>query len=303
MRLFLIPLLATAFFLLPEHGQAQSAVPTDSTRSLSIPPKEGKLVPSVATDSTRVVIPPKSKPVIKPRPRPIDREFSGGIQINSDGYSVLLEKGTVRSEESGERANMFYNVRSYSLEFTEYFSPNELKSSQSSDPNQGSRSQGYTFGKAANFYAVKLGMNFRKMIAGKPESGTVSIHWVNGGGLAVGLVKPYYVTGNFTSGNGPIKYEPATANNFLDAARVTGKGPFAEGLKELKINPGLHLKSALRFDFANNKKRLTALETGVAAAYYFQPVEIMATKKPQSLFVNVYAALHFGKRYAGKERY
>lgn len=283
MRPLFISLLATAFLSLPATGRAQSVV----------------------TDSVRIITPPKPKPVAKrpPRPKPINREFSGGIQINSDGYSVLLERGAVRTEESGEKANMFYDVRSFSLEFTEHFSPNELKSSSSSDPNQGSRSQGYTYGKAANFYAVKLGANFRKMIAGKPESGTVSIHWVNGGGLAVGLVKPYYVTGNFASGNGPIKYEPSTANDFLDAARVTGKGPFAEGLKEIKINPGVHLKSALRFDFANNKKRLTALETGVAAEYYFQPVEIMATKKAQSLFLNVYAAFHFGKRYAGKERY
>lgn len=284
MRPLFLSLLATVFLSLPATGRAQSVV---------------------VTDSVRVIVPPKPKPIVKrkPRPKPINQEFSGGLQINSDGYSVLLERGSVRTEESGEKANMFYNIRSYSLEFTEHFSPNELKSSSSSDPNQSSRSQGYTYGKVANFYAVKLGANFRKLIAGKPESGTVSIHWVNGGGLAVGLVKPYYVTGNFSSGNGPIKYEEATAGDFLDAARVTGKGPFAEGLKEIKINPGLHYKTALRFDFANNKKRVTALETGVSAEYYFKPVEIMAIKEPRSFFLNVYAAIHFGKRYAGKERY
>lgn len=283
MRLSYILLLAPAFFLLPEAGWAQT----------------------VPTDSVRIQVPPKPKPVIKrlPRPKPINQEFSGGIQVNSDGYSVILERSSVRTEESGEKANMFYNIRSFSLEFTEHFSPHELKSSQSSDPNVSARAQGYTFGKAANFYAFKLGMNFRKMIAGKPESGTVSIHWVNGGGLAVGLVKPYYVVGNFSTGNTPIKYEPATARNFLDAGRITGKASFSEGLKDLKVNPGLHLKTALRFDFSNNKKRVTALETGIGAEYYLKPVEIMAAKDPRSFFLNVYAAIHFGKRYAGKERY
>ncbi len=283
MRPFCLLLLAPAFFLLPEHGWAQYTVP----------------------DSVLKAEAPRLAPRIKrpPRPKPINREFSGGLQINSDGYSLLLEKGAVRTEESGEKANMFYDVRSFSLEFTEHFGPHELKSGQPSDPNIGARSQGYTYGKAANFYAVKLGMNFRKMIAGKPESGTVSIHWVNGGGLAAGLIKPYYVVGNFAGGNAPIKYEPATAANFLDAARITGRAPLTEGLKEIKLAPGLHLKSALRFDFANQKKRVTALETGVSAEYFFKPIEIVATKKPQSLFLNVFAAIHFGKRYAGKERY
>ncbi len=257
-------------------------------------------------DTVRKQLPPKPKPVVKrpPRPKPINREFAAGVQLNSNGYSVLLEKGSVRTEESGEKANMFFNVRSYSVEFTEYFSPSELKSTSSSDPNFSVRSSNYKFGKANNFYAVKLGMNFRKMIAGKPEQSSVAIHWVNGGGLAVGLVKPYYVLGRSASqGIGPIKYDGDDAAAFLDANTIEGKAPFTEGLKDITINPGLHAKSALRFDFANNKKRILALETGVNLAYYLKPVAIMATQDAQSLYANVYAAFYFGRRYAGKERY
>ncbi len=278
--------LAASFSLFSQEGKAQSVVTADSVRTIVAPPKPK----------------PPIRRVVKPKPKPINREFSGGLQINSDGYSVILERGNVRTEETGERANMFYNVRSFSLEFTEHFSPNELKTSQGTDPSQTAKSQSYTYGKVNNFYAVKLGMNFRRMIGGKPEPNTVSIHWVNGGGLAVGLVKPYYVMG-FSPTSGalePLRYNDVNASTFLDVSRVTGRAPLTEGLSETKVNIGLHYKTALRFDFANNKKMITALETGITAEYYTQAVEIMATKKPQSLFLNVYAAIHFGKRYAGK---
>ena len=51
----------------------------------------------------------------------------------------------------------------------------------------GGSSGNYIFGKINNFYALKLGYGYRRMIAGKPDPGTVSIHWIYSGGFSVGL--------------------------------------------------------------------------------------------------------------------
>ena len=69
------------------------------------------------TDSVRVLVAkPVAAPRRPPRPRPLHREFAGGINSYSDGWGFLVEKGYVRTEETGEKADQFYDVRSFSVE-------------------------------------------------------------------------------------------------------------------------------------------------------------------------------------------
>ena len=156
----------------------------------------------------------------------------------------------------------------------------------------------FIYGKTNNFYAFKLGYGMRKMIAGKPETKTVSVHWVYLGGLSLGLQKPYYLE-TYNQDNGTIesiKYSEETERRFL-GQYIIGSSGFTKGLNETQIIPGFHAKTALHFDFAATKKSKIALETGINAEYYTKKIELMAYQDAKPYFIDVYVSLQFGGRW------
>lgn len=246
----------------------------------------------------QTILSANSSPVKPKKPAPLTREISGGFRLNSDGWSLFGERGTIRSQE-GKNADMFNDVRIFQLELTEHKHPKEVKQTPS-DQGAGN-SRPFIYGKINNFYAVKLGYGLRKMIAGKPEPGTVSIHWANTVGLALGMEKPYYIDGLLRQDNGlaertQFKYTEENRESFTDINTINGSAGFMKGIGELKMVPGFHLKSALHFDFAANRKTSMAVETGFNIEYYTRPIVMMAMQDNRSLFANLFASFQFGRR-------
>ncbi|MBL7720293.1 MAG: hypothetical protein JNL72_15760 [Flavipsychrobacter sp.] len=257
---------------------------------LSFAQSKPPVVISSSSDSVKkaAVIKPKVK-----RPKPISKELSGGLRLNTDGWSVFVERGTVKSEE--RESDYYYNLRYILVELSEKKHGKEMKSTGSGGGGTESP-QSYIFGKTNNFYTFKLGYGGRRMIAGKPDPGTVSIHWINNGGLSIGMLKPYYLLVN--SGES-IKFTDDTRGDFLSGFNVIGAAGFGEGLGETKVIPGLHFRSGLHFDFAPRDKKKTklALETGITGELYTQKIELMANQKAVTYFVNLYLSFQFGRRW------
>ena len=253
----------------------------------------------VARDTVR----PLPAPVVKvKKPRPLRTELSGGARLNTNGWSLFMEKGWVK--ESGEReSDLFYNLRIAQIEFSEVKHPKEMK--QTNDVQavySDDKPRPYIFGKINNFYTLKLGYGFRKMIAGKPEPGSVSVYWTGVGGLSAGILKPYYVDAYVLSGSGvsreQIKYgDEAGGGAFLNEHLVIGGSGFSKGLNELKFVPGLQFRTGLHFDFARNKKTVLAVAVGAAAELYVKKIEIMANQKAYPYNFNAFASFQFGKRW------
>ena len=131
------------------------------------------------------------------------------------------------------------------------------------------------------------------MIAGKPDPGAVSIHWLNAIGVCLGMLKPYYVD----IGAVPTKYSEATATDFLNKGEIAGAAGFSKGLSEMQFIPGAHFKSALHFDFSANRKNVIGIEAGVNAEYYSQPIALIAGQSGNPYFVDMYVSLQFGRRW------
>ena len=114
------------------------------------------------------------------------------------------------------------------------------------------------------------------------------------GGLSVGLLKPYYVQ---ERANGTdIKYDSKDSLDFLDYNKIAGGSGFTKGWNELKIKPGVYLKTALRFDFGRFNESIHALEIGMSVDYYTSKIPQMAYNEPQQLFFQGHVAYIFGKR-------
>jgi hypothetical protein len=243
-----------------------------------------------ATDTVRkpqqIITYPKPK-----GPKPITHEVSAGFRLNSNGWSAYTDIGKVKPKDL-RHSDMFYSVRFWQIEFTEKKSPNEEK--LTSD-NSGSGSSKYIYGKINNFYALKLGYGFRKLLVGKPDPGTVSMHWVNVIGPSLGLLKPYYL--NVYSDPNAIKYSDATASDFLNQGVIEGSAGFSKGLGEVKFIPGGHFKSAMHFDFSANRKNVIGVETGFNIEYYSSQIQLMANQAGTSYFFDIFLAIQFGKRW------
>jgi hypothetical protein len=233
-------------------------------------------------------------PIIKPKgPKPITKEISGGFRLNSNGWSVYTDMGKVKTQDL-RHSDMFYDVRLLQIEISEKKSPHEEKTATGRPPSNGGTDK-YIYGKINNFYAVKLGWGFRKMLAGKPDPGTVSIHWVNVFGVSIGLLKPYYI--NVSDDPSTIKYTGGNQSDFLNQDVIEGKASLTKGLNEIKINPGGHIKSALHFDFSANRKNVLGIETGVNVEYYSQGVPLMAEQPATPYFVDIFLAFQYGRRW------
>jgi hypothetical protein len=227
-----------------------------------------------------------------PKEKPIKNELSFGYRLHTDGWSLYSDIGKIKAKNN-KTANMFYNVNVWQIELSEKKDPRQEKLTVS-DNTTGNTSN-YVYGKINNFYALKLGYGKRKLLAGKPDPGAVSIHWTNIIGASMGMLKPYYL--NVESNPEAIKYTDDNQAYFLNQNNIYGSAGFSMGLSEMKIIAGGHFKSMLHFDFAANKFSVLALETGLAAEYYAEPVSLMYNQKAQPYFVNLFMAFQFGKRW------
>jgi hypothetical protein len=244
-------------------------------------------------DSTRLVNTAVKPPKVK-GPRALRGELSGGVRLNSDGYGIFVDKGWIKGgDEFGQNnRDKLFHVRLLQFELIERKHPKEVRSS--SVDGAAFQPNSYILGKINNFYAFKIGYGRRQMIAGKPDPGTFSIHWVYLGGFSAGLIKPYYL--NLYS-SGETKYSDSIARFFISPNNIESKASFTKGLNEIKFVPGLHFKTGLHVDFATGRKSLMALELGVNGEYYTSKIEQMVGQDPKALFLNFYASLQFGKRW------
>ena len=244
-----------------------------------------------ATDTAK-----KNTRIVRPAPKgpkAIKHEVSLGVRLNTDGWSAYTDIGKVKALDT-KRSDMFYKVRIFQFELTEKKDPREQKLTSENPTSSGNPGK-YIYGKINNFYALKLGIGFMKMIAGKPDPGAVSIHWMNVIGVSLGMLKPYYL--NVYSDPNAIKYSPSTESDFLDQQVIESNAGFSKGLSEMKFIPGGHFKTAIHFDFSTNRKNVIGAELGANIEYYSQSVAIMANQSGTPYFADLYLALQFGRRW------
>jgi len=248
----------------------------------------GQAVSSSAGNRT----PLKVAPRMEPAPT---AEISFGYRLHTDGWSAYMDYGMMRSSETKDK-DKFYNTHILQFELSEKKHPKQEKLTVQ---DMGGNTLGkYVFGKINNFYAVKGGYGYRKMIAGKPDPGSVSIHWTSIIGPSLGLLKPYYLNLDGLSGaNGSIKYSDDTRPKFLNQQLIIGGAGFSKGLSEMKPIPGAHFKTMLHFDFAADKHTVLAVETGVDIEYYAEPIPILYNREAQSYFASLFMSVQFGKRW------
>ena len=203
-----------------------------------------------------------------------------GGKLTSDGYGVFMELG---------RAKSVNKAMLYQLEISERKSAKEEKQS-----NLFNYSTPFVFGKQNFFYPIKLGAQQQILFGNKSNKNGVSITGNYGGGISVGLLRPYYVqlggTGKF------VKYDSPDSANFLTPAAISAGPGFSRGWSDITVKPGIYAKTSLRFDYGSYNELVSAIEVGISAEYYASKIPIMVHTTARQLFFTGYVAVLFGRR-------
>lgn len=212
-----------------------------------------------------------------------------GIKLTNDGYGFFYEHG---------RAQSIKKALLFQIDFAERKDPKEKKQANIFAP-----ASPFIYGKINYFYPLKLGVQQQILLGNKSNKNGVAVTGNFGGGLTLGLLRPYYLEVNDTSAGGgrrAIKYDSPDSTIFMDALKLqdlqVSSAGFSKGWGEMNLKPGVYAKAALRFDYGSYNEVVSALETGITGEYYFSKIPQLLYSKQKNFFLNVYVALVFGRR-------
>lgn len=216
------------------------------------------------------------------------KQSAFGFKLNTDGWGMFYEHGKYKTIT---KTNLWW------LEFGERKSPKEEKVPTLTSSQGFLISSSYIFGKINDFYYLKAGLGSQTLIGGKGNKNGVAVSAIYGGGLTAGLLKPYYldIVDASTGQSISVRYTN-NDNQFLDPSIILGKGDYFKGFNEIKFVPGVHARTALRFDYGRYNDNLSAIEVGLNAEYYSQKMPIVLLNPYKQFFFNAYVSIVFGKR-------
>ncbi|MFM7646451.1 MAG: hypothetical protein ACKO41_07050 [Sphingomonadales bacterium] len=216
-----------------------------------------------------------------------NKQTTMGIQARSNGYGLFYEMGRMKSP---------LRTTLYRIDFTEIKHPKENKFQNLSNPFL-FLSNPYIYGKVNNFFQLTMGAGQQRMLGQKGNKNGVAVSAVYQGGLSLGLLKPYYVQVEDPVSDDLlyIKYSSADSILFLGPS-ILGSGGFWRGWGEVKLQPGLFVKGALRFDYGRFNEVVSGIEVGCSVEMYTKAIQIMALQNDKPFFIQAHIALLFGKR-------
>ncbi len=208
-----------------------------------------------------------------------------GLQGRTNGYGVFYEYGKMKSNRK---------TTTYQLDFTEIKHQKEEKT-----PTGGGLVFGnpFVYGKINNFYQTTLGLGQQYILGQKGNKNGVAVSAIFNTGLALGLLRPYFieVQDPATNKSKTIKYSKADSLLFLGPSIIGGAG-FGKGWNEIKIKPGAFVKTAMRFDYGRFNDVVSCIEAGISIDFYGSKIPIMVDQKQNQLFFQAYLAILFGRR-------
>lgn len=210
------------------------------------------------------------------------KHYAFGIKLTSDGYGLSFEKGYSKSVK---KATLFQ------IEISERKHQKEIKQTNTLI----SGASPFIYGKINFFYPVKLGVQKQFLLGNKSNKNGVSITANVGGGLSLGILRPYELQVDKNGEAVYVTYDSPDSSLFKSGTVIGGPG-FSRGWNHMKLNPGLYIKPGLRFDFGRYNDMLKALEVGLAAEFYSKKVPQMWDNKEKQFFFSAYVSVLLGKR-------
>lgn len=215
-----------------------------------------------------------------------NKQGAFGIKLNTDGWGFFYEHGKYKTIT---KTNLWW------AEFGEHKHNKETKVAKGDNNFGFITSNPFVYGKINNVYNFKVGFGQQRLIGGKGNKNGVATSLIYGGGVSLGLLKPYYLEVQTTTGIKDIKYYDDTTL-FLDHSAIRGASGFGKGFKDMQYVPGAHARVSLRFDYGHYNETISAMEVGINAEFYSKKIKQLVANSPKNLLFNAYVAILFGRR-------
>ena len=212
-------------------------------------------------------------------------EASGGLRAQTNGFSLFAEYGWIKD---------YHRTRLLQIEYSYYIDFQQKK--QSAQVQDG---RDYIYGLENHFHVIRIAYGFKRTLTDKFDKKGVRLSFVGFGGIALGLLKPYYLSVQTSDTTNPvnIRYRSPADSAFLNRSYILEAAPTRIGLNEIQPVFGLHGKAALDFDWGVKDEFVKALEAGFMIDIYYRNLPIMVNASNHFYQASLFVSFQFGKRW------
>ena len=206
-------------------------------------------------------------------------------------YGVVVHNlGLGINFRTGKRLSIF-KTRMLEFEFVSMKSYKQIKMINTYYVN----SKRFVYGKMNDAFFLRAGFVWKKLLNRKPYWGGVEVRLIYGGGISLGIAKPYYIyyIDYATNLIIPEQYDPNKHSN----TDIFGRAPFSKGFNEISLHPGLLIKGGLNFEYGKQNTKIKSLEIGASIDILPTGLTIMHNNVDQIFFPTFYLSFSLGKRY------
>ena len=154
----------------------------------------------------------------------------------------------------------------------------------------------FVYGKTNHAFSLRFGMGRHHQVFRKLDRNSVSIRWFYIGGISTMFLKPIYYE---ILDDSSMTFEWKLFEKNTPWWYITDRKPFLHAINEIKIVPGIYIKTGFNFEFSKEDKRLNIIETGISLEAFPKPITIMETENNPLFFPVVYISYRFGKVESG----
>ncbi len=213
-----------------------------------------------------------------------ERSLQGGVHLHPKGWGLNFSLGDIQTVD---------RTRYFGVEILGMKHSKELKL-----PAFNESAKGYSYGKLNAFYIIRPSYSVKRVLTDKFRKNGVEVSLLTGIGPSVGFTKPIYLEIDDNPQQDAVnlvseRYDPERHNS----NNIYGKSSAYQGFSELKIRPGVFIKSSLYFEISPYKTQLKGLEVGGILDAYTEKIPLMAFEENNQFFFSFFINLFIGKKY------
>ncbi len=219
------------------------------------------------------------------------RETVVGVNLNTNGGLIggVMFRHT---RETGKKKGTYLN---FGAELAIVKHPNEIRTSNNYTGNV------FILGKKNYLFALRPHIGYEFLLFNKGKEDGIQVDAIFNIGPTIGLVKPYYIQYDNGVRVDIVPYDSKLYDPATRGGGIMGPGGFFRGFDQLRIVPGLHLKTGLSFEFGTFGSGVSGIEAGGLLEVYPQRIELLDISSAfptynRWLFSSLYVNIYFGGR-------
>jgi len=214
-------------------------------------------------------------------------EVAGGLLIHTNGFGANFRYGKFLTG---------FKQRLYQIEIVNWKNHREIKTYHPFHED----AKGYVFGKLNTLTLLRPSIGVHKSFISKQSISGVSINYTALIGPTIAFLKPVYliIIKDETDPTDPLsnsyysteRYDPVDH----ESSDIYGRASILKGIEKIKLEPGIHAKLGLNFEYANSNNVLKAIEVGFTFDGFARKIPIMAYSENQQFYYSISINLLYG---------